>query len=285
MPLASVCLAASLLGQSALPAMPGEADVDPDVVPIEVRGLDIKQNLGLPLPLDLPFRDSAGNDVRLGDYFNRDRPVLINLNYYDCPLLCPQIHNGIIQAIRDVDGLDPGVDYEILSISIDPQETPADAAAAKTDVMTRVRAPGVERGWHFLVGPETYPDRSIAPVAAAAGFDYRWLPQQQIFAHGAVILFATADGTINSYLNGVKYPAHQYRLALVDAGEGRIGSPFDQLVMWCSGFNPDAGEYTRLASRIMTLAGGVIVLLLAIIVVILFKLEKNRDRFMPDKTA
>ena len=266
--------------QSQLPRMPGEEDVSDSVPPIEIRGLDIKQNLGARLPLELRFTDSTGATRPLGDYFEDGKPVLLNLGYYHCPMLCPQMETGIINAAREV-SLNPGEDYTIISLSIDPSETAADAAAAKADAITQLRMPGAEGGWHFLVGSK----ENIQPVADIAGFDFKWLPQQEIFSHGAVILFAQADGTISSYLNGVKYPPHQYRLALIDAGNGDIGSPFDQLIMWCTGFNPDAGEYVRLASRIMTLSGAVIFLLLVGIVITLLKLEKNRHRFMPDKTA
>ena len=273
----------SAAAQTSLPSMPGEeSEGGLDDRPIETLGVEIEQLIGSKLPLHLEFTDSEGQSRPLSDYFDGagGRPVILNLGYYECPLLCPQVEAGLIQAAQNV-RLNPYEDYLILSVSIDHRESPALAAEAKQGALQRLRMTNVEDGWKFLTGSK----ENIAELAAAAGFGYRDAPQQQIIVHGATLIFVQPDGTISSYLKGVNYPATQYRLALVDAGEGRLGNIFDQITLFCSAFNPEAGRYVRIASRVMTLAGAGMLLLLIVSVIGLFILEKNRDKFMSDKTA
>ena len=263
--------------------MPGpEAEGGLDDLPVETLGVEIDQLIGSPLPLDLEFVDSQGETRPLSAYFDGagGRPVILNLGYFECPLLCPQVEAGLIQAAQAV-RFNPSEDYVILSVSIDHRESPAMAAEAKASALQRLRMTNVEDGWRFLTGTR----ENIAALAGAVGFGYRDAPQQQIIVHGATLIFVQPDGTVSSYLKGVSYPSMQYRLALVDAGEGRLGNIFDQVTMFCSAFNPEAGRYVRIASRVMTLAGAGMLLLLTLSVIGLFILERNRHKFMSDKTA
>ncbi len=268
-------LAGSVFAQPAPPVAPpsaGDPNADPTIQPAATRGLDIEQKVGGQLPLDLTFVDESGATVVLGQYFTGDKPVILVMAYYECPLLCPLVLQGVSDAVRALDGLVVGQDYEIVTVSIDPRETPEIASAKKADVMQRLAIPGAESGWHFLTGVFQHVDA----LAVASGFGYRYLPAQGEYAHGAVLILASPDGTISRYLPGVRYDPAQLKLALLDAGEGKVGSLFDHLVLWCYKFDPDKGKYTPVAMRVMQLGGAGTLFALTALVGGLFYFERSK---------
>jgi protein SCO1/2 len=208
-----------------------------------------EQRLGESLPLDLPFRDETGRDVRLGDYFG-SRPVLLALVYYRCPVLCPQIIIGTAAAMKGV-SFEPGRDFEIVFVSFDPKDTPAQAALKKSSAVERYGKPGSAAGWHFLTGGE----ESIRQLTAAAGFRYAWDPTIDQYAHASGVVVATPDGRLARYLFGVEYAPKDLKLALFEAGEGRIGGLSEKLMLLCFNYDAALGKYTLSALFSIRVAG------------------------------
>jgi protein SCO1 len=232
----------------------------PDVLK-EVR---IDQKLGAQVPLDLRFRDEAGREVRLADYFAKGRPVVLSLVYYECPMLCNQILNGLVGTLEAV-SFTPGQEFEVVTVSFDPRETPELAAAKKETYLRRYRRTGAEGGWHFLTGDK----EAVERLAEAVGFGYVWDERSEQFAHASAIMVATPDGVLSHYFYGIEYPPKELRLALVEASGGKVGSPVDQLILYCYHYDPTAGRYGPAIMNIMRAAGvatvfGVVALVLAL---------------------
>jgi len=228
--------------------------------PREYDGVDVVERLGERLPLDLTFEDEGGAVVRLGDYFGKGKPVLITLVYFNCPMLCSMVLNGALEGMREL-GWTPGEDFEVVTVSISPTETPALAREKKANYLERLGLPGAERGWHFLTGSGERSEH-VKTLAAALGFGYRYDPSTQDYAHGAAIFFAAADGVITRYLYGVQFPAKQLRLALVEAGRGEVGSVVDKVLMRCFMYEPSHKKYGFYIWGAMRLGGALTVLIL-----------------------
>lgn len=269
-------VAPSELGQGNRP-MPAEVQ--------EVAKNGIQQRLGKRLPMNTPLRDENGNAVRLGEYFGRDKPVIIEFAYLDCPLLCPMVENGIIRGIKG-SGRVPGEDFTVLTISISPQDTPQEALTRQGTLVDRLGGPdselgaGARKGWHLLTGHA--PD--IRELANAAGFGYAQVPQgmssQLDFAHAAVILFVSPNGTITRYLPGFVYPDKDFRLALADASTGQLGSLFDMVLQLCFHFDDSTGKYTANALTLMKFAGAVTIITMATIISGMVFFERKRRRLL-----
>jgi len=226
-----------------------------DEKPAPIAGLDINEKLGEKLPLDLPLVDSTGAAVKLGDWFNQGRPVLVMFVYYRCPLACPQLMERYGATFRAIDGLTIGRDYNVLVVSIDPSDKPEAAAAAKTARMINYgRKPekDVAAGWAFLTSPDAANTRRLAD---ALGFPYRYVPASNDYAHPSAVFVASPSGMVSRYLYGLETPAQTLRLALVEAGEGKIGTSTDKIMLWCFHFDPRSGAYTFTAWRIMQVGG------------------------------
>ena len=226
------------------------ADERPDVL----REVGIDQKLGESLPLDLAFRDETGRTVRLGDYFG-ERPVIVSLVYYECPMLCTVVLNGLTKALRAMT-LDVGRDFEIVTVSIDPRETPELAAQKKAATLERYGREGAADGWHFLTGDA----EAIATLADAIGFRYRYDPAIDQYAHGAGIVAATPEGRLARYFYGVEFSARDLRLGLVEASENRIGTVADQILLLCYHYDPETGRYGRAALLSVRVGGALTVL-------------------------
>ncbi len=196
------------------------------------------QRLGEPLPLDLPFSDETGKAVRLGDYFGA-KPVLLALVYFRCPVLCPQIAIGTAAAMKGIP-YEPGRDFEVVFVSFDPEDTAAGAAAKKSAAVARYGKPASAAGWHFLTGEA----EAIQRLTQAAGFRYAWDPTIRQFAHASGIIVATPDGRLARYLYGVEYAPKDLKLALFEAGEGRIGGLAEKLMLLCFNYDAALGKYT-----------------------------------------
>ena len=196
------------------------------------------QRLGESVPLDAEFRDEEGRPVRLGDFFGR-KPVVLNLVYFDCPMLCTVSLNGLTSAL-DVASVTPGQEFELVTISFDPRETPGLASAKKKAYLARYKRPGAGAGWHFLTGDKASIDR----VTQAVGFRYAWDKETKQFAHPAGLLVLTPEGKISRYLFGIEYAPKDLRLAIVESGEGKVGGPVDDFLLFCYQYNPLTGRYS-----------------------------------------
>lgn len=216
----------------------------------------LRQHLGDTLPLQRNFIDDKGRSVVLKRYFD-DRPVLLLFAYYDCPNLCDTVLAGAFQAVADT-GLVAGEDYELVVIGIDPRETILQAADKKRRLVGRYKLEDGAGHIHFLTGTEP----AIQAVADAAGFQYRYEPDLQQYAHAAGVLVVSPQGRLSRYLYGVRYKARELRLALVQAGDNRIGSAVDRLLLLCFQYNPETGKYGVLIMNVLRLGAGLAVLAL-----------------------
>jgi protein SCO1/2 len=217
-------------------------------VPPQLREVTFKQRLNEPLPLDAVFRDETGRVVALRDVFG-SRPVVLAFVYFQCPMLCSQVMNGISSAAK-VLPFTVGRDYDVVLISFDPRDTP-DTAAAKKREHGDKWPEGDARAWHLLTGDEA----AIRRVTSAAGFTYRWDERSGQFAHVSGILVATPDGRLSRYFYGVEYSPKELRLALVESGEGRVGSLIDELILYCFHYDPESGRYGLLVMNLIRLGG------------------------------
>jgi len=237
----------------------------PDSRPPILRNVAIAQRLDRPLPLDLPFRDESGRIVHLSDYFGK-RPVVLVLAYYNCPMLCTQVLNGLLSSLR-VLTFDAGREFEVVTVSFDPRDTPAAARAKKEPYVARYGRPGAAAGWHFLTGEP----RSIAGLTDAVGFRYSWDERIGQFAQASAIYVATPDGRLSRYFFGIEYAPRDLRLALVEASRGKIGSPVDQLLLYCYHYDPVAARYGAVVMNMVRLGGIAAVLALAIFLSVMWR--------------
>lgn len=225
------------------------------------------QRLDEQVPLDVTFRDETGQSVRLGDYFG-DKPVVLTLSYYECPNLCPLVFDGLERSLEKL-RFDLGDQYQVVTVSIDPDETPAMATEKKATYMGRYGRPGAAGGWHFLTGEH----ESIDRLAQAVGFRYAYDPELDEYAHAAGVVVLTPGGKIARYFYGVDFPANDLRLGLVEASANRIGSPVDQLLLRCYRYDPVKGKYDLVVRKVFQLAGAVTVLLLGGFLLVLYRYE------------
>ncbi|HMA18324.1 MAG TPA: SCO family protein, partial [Thermoanaerobaculia bacterium] len=240
-----------------LAALPLLAQPVPDGRPPILRGVDIEQHLDRLLPLDTEFKNEAGRTVRLREYFGK-RPVVLVLAYYDCPMLCTQVLNGLVSAMG-VLSFDAGKEYEVVTVSFDPRDDPSDARAKKEPYVARYGRPGAAEGWHFLTGEPP----SIAALTNAVGFRYAWDEKIGQFAHASAIYVATPDGRLARYFYGIEYAPRDLRLAIVEASRGKIGTPVDRLLLFCYHYDPATGRYGAVVMNMVRAGGVAFVLILA----------------------
>lgn len=247
--------------------------------PSLLREIGFDQKLGNALPLDAPFVDETGAAVRLGDYFGK-RPVVLTLVYFDCPMLCTISLNGLTSAL-DILPFEPGREFELVSISFDPKERPAQAAARKKLQLARYKRPSAASGWHFLTGsPE-----SIDRVTKAVGFRYAWDAETKQFAHPAGTVIATTDGRVSRYLFGIEYAPKDLRLALVESGDGKIGGLVDQALLFCYQYNPHTGRYSAAIIGVIQIAAVLTVLALGGFILLMRRREKAAARALRPTVA
>ena len=225
------------------------------VRPEALRDVGFDQRLDESIPLDLTFRDEAGRPVTLGSLF-RGRPVILNLAYYRCPMLCTLVLNGLLSSMRALP-FDVGKEFDVLTVSFDPEDTPEQATQKKATYLGEYRRPGADAGWHFLTGDAA----SIEALARAVGFRYHYDPDRKEFAHAAGIAVLTPAGRIARYFFGVEFSPRDLKFGLMEAAEGRIGSPIDQLLLFCFHYDPSSGRYTTAVLTVVR-AGGVLTLLI-----------------------
>jgi len=245
---ASALLAAGTLLLAGAGPAAGAGVVDPSAMPGPLKEVRFDQQLGEKLPLGAPFVDELGRDVVLGDYFG-ERPVVLAFVYYDCPMLCSLVLQGLAKSLA-VLRFDVGTEYDVVVVSFAPGETPAMAREAEAETIERYGRGGAE-GWHFLTGSAD----SIERVTDAAGFRYARIPETGEYAHASGIVVATPDGTIAQYYYGIEYPPKDVRLAVVEASEGEVGTVVDQVLLYCFRYDPKLGKYTAVVTRVLRLAG------------------------------
>ncbi len=221
----------------------------PNVPPPGLKNVGITQNLNQQIPPELTFTDDLGRNVQLGDYFGQ-KPLILNFVYYGCPMLCGEELSGLESALR-VLKFDLGKEFEVITISFDPKNTPEIAAKKKEQILRRYHRPGAERGWHFLVGGPA----AIEAATKAAGFQYDYDEKTGQFAHSTAILVLTPQGKIAQYYYGIEYPPKDLRLALVEASQNRIGNLADELLLYCYHYDPEKGKYSATVMRVLRLMG------------------------------
>jgi protein SCO1/2 len=262
-------IAASCLAAIVLAAAPSRAQLNS--MPPILREVSISQNLNGQVPADLVFRDENGNAVRLGDYFGT-RPIVLSLVYFDCPALCTEVLNSQLRSMQAI-SLNLGKDFEAITVSFEPKDTPA-LAKAKRDVYAgEYGRPGAAQNWHFLTGEA----QSINALTKSVGFHYAYDPAIKQYAHAAAIMLLTPDGRVDRYFYGVQYPPRNFRLGLVDASHGKIGTLTDQALLFCYQYDPETGKYGMVVMNVVRAGGALTLLVLGIFMFVMFR----RDRRHP----
>jgi protein SCO1 len=257
----ALVLSASVASAQAVPSGTGPAAEN---MPAVLANVGFEPQINAHLPLDLAFRDEAGRNVQLREYFTQ-KPVLLALVYYGCPMLCNQTEQGVVGALRML-SFNPGRDYEVVFVSFDPRESPDMAAQKKESAMTHFRRPETASGWHFLTGSK----ESIDALTKGANFRYSFDQKSNLFAHASGIMLLTPDGRISRYFYGVEYPARDIRLGLVDASAGKIGTPIDRALLFCYQYDPTSARYSASILKIIRL-GGVLTMLALIAGILIFR--------------
>jgi protein SCO1 len=264
----------TLLLAIAAPALAVGQDVSPSrdqgAVDTVVSRIGFDQKLGDRLPLDRHFRDDSGRDIALGELFGR-RPVILVPVYYRCPLLCNQTLNALTRTLRPL-SMDAGKDFDVVAISIDPEETPELASKKKAAYLERYDRPGTGPGWHFLTGDQA----SIDAVAGAIGFRYTYNPDTKLYAHAAGIVVVTPDGRLSRYYYGIDYPAKDLQAELKRASSGQIGSPIRNLLLFCYDYDAATGKYTLSILRLTRVLGVATVLGLGSLVFLMSRRDRGR---------
>ncbi|HLI85012.1 MAG TPA: SCO family protein [Bryobacteraceae bacterium] len=277
--LSFVLLGAALV-VSAQPGQPAPAQqsyslVDPNLklkLPKGLEGVRIDQQLDQALPLNAQFHDEAGRTVALGSFFH-GKPVLLAPVYYQCPMLCTEILNGMVSALKAVT-FNPGRDFEVVAFSFDPRDTPETAREKRDNYVKRFGRPNTANGFHFLTGDEA----NIKVLTDALGFHYRWDPATQQFAHASAIMLATPEGRLSRYFYGVEYSPRDLRFGLVDASEHKIGNPVDAVLLFCFHYDPATGKYGAVAMNSLRAAGGVFAVVCGGFLFVAWRRDKRRDR-------
>lgn len=257
----ALLLSASAASAQAVPDSTGTTSQN---MPNVLRNVGFEPQLNWRLPLDLAFRDETGRNVQFRDYFNQ-RPVVLALVYYGCPMLCDQVEQGVVGTLRML-SFNPGRDYAVVFVSFDPRETPEMAARKKEVAMTHFRRPETAGGWHFLTGSK----ESVDALTKAANFRYSFDQKSGLFAHASGIMLLTPDGRISRYFYGVEYPARDVRLGLVDASAGKIGTPIDRALLFCYQYDPASARYSASILKIIRL-GGVLTILGLVAGILIFR--------------
>lgn len=240
-----------------------------------LREVSIAQRLNEPIPPDIIFRNEDGKAVHLGDYFGK-KPIVLSLVYFDCPALCTEVLNGELRTMKAI-SLDLGKDFDAITVSFEPKDKPA-LAMAKRDVYAgQYGRPGATGNWHFLTGEQA----SIDALTQAAGFHYVYDSASRQYAHAAAILVLTPHGRIARYFYGVTYPPRDFRLGLVEASEGKIGTPTDHALLYCYQYDPMTGKYGLIVMNVVRAAGLLTMLVLGIFMVVMFRRERNHPKGPP----
>lgn len=274
-------LSAALLASSAF-ALPGRSGIGgkesngsvmpTTTMPGPLREVGYDQRIGEQVPMSLAFRDEAGRNVRLGDYFT-SKPVILVLAYYECPMLCDMVLQGVVTTLKPLT-FHPGKEFEVVVASIDPGETPQMAAETEKAILARYGRAGAAEGFHFLTGPQA----SIDALTRAVGFRYVYDKERDEYAHPAGMVILTPSGKVSRYLFGIDYPPRNVRFGLIESAESRLGTPVDQLLLYCYHYNPTIGRYSTAVINILRLAAGATVIGLVALILLLRRRESRQPR-------
>lgn len=242
------------------------------ILPPELKDIGIQQRLGAQAPLDATFQDETGATVRLGDIAPQ-RPAILALVYYTCPMLCNQILTGLVSGLRPL-SLVPGRDFDVIAVSINPEETPQDASGKRDFYVRRYSRARDAAGWHFLTGTEP----EIRRLANAVGFHYRYDPRTKMFVHASGVMVLTPDRKVARYLYGVEYQPKDLKLGLVEASGHRIGSPVDEILLFCYHYDPSSGKYSLTVIKLLRAAALLIMFVIAAGLLLLWRRDIRADR-------
>jgi protein SCO1 len=236
-----------------------------NVKPPGLKNVGIEQRLDAQVPGDLVFRDETGKAVKLGDYFGK-RPIVLSLVYFRCPMLCSEVLAGVEASLKAI-SFNPGKDFDVLTVSFDPKDTPESATEKKAEMLKRYRREGASGAWHFLTGPQ----ESIDALTQAVGFQYQYDQSTDQFAHTTGLMILTPEGKIAQYYYGVEFPARDVRLGLIQASQGKIGTLADQVLLYCYHYDPKTGKYSAMINRMIQLGGGLTVLSIGTVLLVLLR--------------
>ncbi|MDF1746467.1 MAG: SCO family protein [Gimesia sp.] len=264
----------------ALCIMPVRAD-RMEKAPKDIESLDVIEHLDSQLPVDLKFQDSSGKQVTLGDYFKKDRPVILSMNYSNCPMLCSLQLTALVRGLRDLEW-SADQQFDFVSVSIDPKETYQRANLTKQKYFKEYNRAGTADGWHFLTGEQP----AITKLAKAIGLQYKYVEERKEYAHPAVLVVCTPDGRISRYLYGIQFPETTLKLALVEASEGKIGSTIDRFLLFCFHYDETSGRYAPTALNIMKIGGFATVFIITVVVIPYWRGRKGRHslEMVPSQT-
>jgi cytochrome c oxidase subunit 2 len=269
-----VCLGIALFLGMTVSAAAQLAPMPPGVqqnqLPPALQNVGIEQRLNDQVPLDLHFRDEEGRDIELARYFGQ-RPVILTLVYYQCPMLCTQILNGVDRSIK-VLSFELGRDFEMVSVSINPRETPQLASEKKYQYLRSYTYPEAAAGWHFLTGSQD----SIERIASAVGYKYAYDPKSDLYAHASGIIVLTSTGRISRYFYGIEYAPRDLRLGLIEASQNKIGTPVDKVLLYCFHYDPSTGKYSLLVLNLVRL-GGILTIIGIVLLLIIINRKRKRE--------
>lgn len=267
--MSALLMSAIVSAQGNAPGVMPDPSLPSGKTPVALSKVSFEQRLNAQLPLDLPFKDEQGNAVKLGDYFGR-KPVVLTFVYYECPMLCTEVLNGLESSLRVLNE-SIGKEFDVVTVSFDPKETPVLAAGKKKAYLERYKRPEAEQGWHFLTGEQA----SIDALTKAAGFNFVWDEPSQQFAHASGIVIATPDGRLSRYFLGIDYSPRDVKFALIESSHHKIGSLADQLLLYCYHYDPTTGNYGFVAMRAVRVAGAATILALVGFVFVSLRRESN----------
>lgn len=250
---------------------PGPAQAAPwEVAPKEVANLDVEEHVGDSLPLDLIFQDHKRQQVPVRSWFEGRRPVIVSMNYSNCPMLCNLQLSGLVESLKELDW-SAGKEFDVISVSMDPAELPERAGQTRQRYLDMYERPGTGSGWRFLVGNR----QSVERLAASIGFKFRYVPDRREYAHPAMFVLCTPDGKIARYMYGVEFPPATMKLSLVEAGEGKVGGTWEQILLFCFHYDAEKGRYAPAARNLMRAGGAASVVALATFIGLMFRRERR----------
>lgn len=249
-----------------------------NVRPPYLQNVGIEQHLDGQVPPDLTFVDDTGRTIKLGDYFGK-KPLIMNLVYYNCTMLCGEALAGLSAAMKMVK-FDVGNQFDVITVSFNPRETPQMAAQKKVEYLKRYGRPGAAAGWHFLTGPAD----SINALTKAVGFQYQYDAARDQYAHATAIMVLTPQGRISKYFYGVDFPPKDLRMGLVEASQNKIGNAVDQVLLYCYHYDPATGKYGAVVSNMLKLGGAATILFVGGLILVLLRLERSAPHAGWDRT-
>ncbi|HEY2391346.1 MAG TPA: SCO family protein [Candidatus Angelobacter sp.] len=261
----------SVWAQAAPKLQPGDTMANQKPSILDQVGLD--QRLNQQVPLNLTFNDETGQAVQLQQYFGT-KPVILIMVYYQCPMLCTQVLNGFAGAMNGIVRFNIGREFNVVTVSIDPRDTPQDAAEAKKKYLARYRRPGAEQGWHFLTGKKD----QIDALAQAVGFRYAWDPEIKQYAHASGLMLLTPDGRVAQYYYGIEYVPRDIQLGLIEASKGKIGNVVDEVILYCYHYDPTKGRYGAVIFNVLRLTALATVMVLGGFMIIMFRRDSLAAR-------